>query len=115
MREYPEVCFVSGSLSHSESLVLGCLHNFTFSFTLVVDAAKVQDAVDYHAVEFLRIIDAQLLAVAAYGVETDEQVAADCVALRVVECYYICVVVVLKIRAKAKLQTGSNPMPSQVI
>ena len=52
MREYPEVCFASGSLSHSESLVLGCLHNFTFAFTLVVDAAKVQDAVDYLAQEY---------------------------------------------------------------
>ena len=45
-------------LTHCKGTILGCLHNLTFTLALVVDAAKVQDAMDYHTMKLLLVLHA---------------------------------------------------------
>ena len=73
------------ALSHGEGLVFFCLHDFALARALVVDATKVQDAVDDDAVQLFVVRAAKLLGIAAHGVERDDDVAIDGVALIVVE------------------------------
>ena len=84
-------------LSHRKCAVLGCLHDFTLPLAFVVDSAKMQYAVDNHAVQFLFIRGTDHLCIAAYCVEADENVAVDGIILAVVKCDDVCVEVVLKI------------------
>ena len=80
-----------------ECLVLGSFHDFAFTGPFVVDAAEVQYAVDDDSVEFGRVGDAAFLGIGAYGVEADEDVAADAVVLIIVESDDVGVVVVLEV------------------
>ena len=73
------------ALSHGEGLVFFCLHDFALARALVVDATKVQDAVDDDAVQLFVVRTAKLQGIAAHGVEGDDDVAIDGVALIVVE------------------------------
>ena len=45
-------------LSHCKGTILGCLHNFTFTFSFVVDAAKMQYSVNNHTMKFLLVLHA---------------------------------------------------------
>ena len=78
-------------------MVLGSLHQFALAGTLVVDAAKVQDAVDDDAVQFFIIILFKQFGIGANGVQRDDQVAVQGVALVVIESDDVGVVVVTQV------------------
>ena len=77
----------------------GLTHDFTFARPLVVDAAKVQDAVDDDPVEFGFVRSLELFGIGTYRVQTDEQVARNAVSLTVVERDDVGVIIVLQILA----------------
>ncbi len=84
------------ALSHSQCTVLGSLHDFALTGSLIVDAAEMEYAVDDGAMQLLIVFGGKLLAIAPHGVEADEEVATDDVALGVVEGDDVGVVVVLQ-------------------
>ena len=87
-------------LSHGERLVFGGFHDFPFSRSFVVNAAKVQDAVDDDAVQLpFVVIAGKLFGVGAYRIQADKEVAAQAVAFAVVESDDVRVVIVLKVLA----------------
>lgn len=67
-------CFRIAGLSHGESLVFGCFHNLAFAGAFVVDAAKVENAVNNGAVQFVLISGVELFGICFYRVETDKQI-----------------------------------------
>src|SRR3712207_9497624 len=73
-------------ISHGERFVLGGFHQLPFARSLVVDATKVQDAVDDDAVQLVFVRCAELFGIGAYGVQADEQIARKTAALAIVEC-----------------------------
>ena len=78
-----------------QGAVFGLLHQFALAGTLVVNAAQVQYAVYDDSVQLASVVAAgKLLGVGAHGVEADEEVAAQAVALAVVEGDDVRVVVV---------------------
>ena len=81
----------------SKCAILVGLHDLTLARALVVDAAKVQDAMDDGAMQLLVVRLAELLGVGAHGVEANEEVARDLIAARIVEGDDVGVVVVLQI------------------
>ena len=58
-----------------QCLVFGSFHYLAFARSLVVDAYKVQYAVDDDAVQFFVVGSALLLGVAEHGVKADDNVA----------------------------------------
>src|SRR3712207_5978641 len=60
-------------ISHGERFVLGGFHQLPFARSLVVDAAKVQDAVDDDAVQLVFVRCAELFGIGAYGVQRSEE------------------------------------------
>lgn len=82
---------------HGERLVLSCLHDLSLTGSLVVDAAKVEDAVDDDTVELFVVGTAELVGISKDGVERDEDVAADGLALTVVEGDDVSIVVMPQI------------------
>ena len=79
-----------------ECLVLFRLHNLALSGSLVVDAAEVENAVDDDAVELLFVGSTHVLGIRAHGVEGNEEVAADFIALSVVKGNDVRVIIVLE-------------------
>ena len=79
-----------------ECLILFRLHNLALSGTLVVDAAEVENAVDNDAVEFLFVGSTYVLGIRTHGVEGNEEVATDFIALRVVKGNDVGVIIVLE-------------------
>ena len=87
-------------LPHRQRLILRLLHNLPFSRPFVIDAAKVEDAVDDDPVQFtFVVVIGELFRIGAYGIEADEEVTAKAVAFTVVESDDICVIIVLQILA----------------
>lgn len=84
-------------LSHGQGLVLVFLHNLALAGTFVVDAAKVEDAMDDDAMKLVVVGLVKLLRIAAHRVERDDDVAIDDIALVVVEGDDVGVVVVTEI------------------
>ena len=84
-------------LSHGQCLVLAGFHNLTFTLALVVDATQVKDAVYDHAMQFLLICGANLLAVASHGIQRDEKVTTYNILLSIVESDDVGVIVVLQV------------------
>lgn len=64
-------------IENIEGGVLVGLHYLAFAGTLVVDAAKMQDAVDDDAHQFAAVWHSELLSVGGYGIEGDHNVAGD--------------------------------------
>ena len=64
---------------------------------LVVDATQVKDAVYDHAMQFLLICGANLLAVASHGIQRDEKVTTYNILLTIVESDDVGVIVVLQV------------------
>ena len=83
------------SIPHRQRSVLCSLHYLPFSRSLVVDAAKVQYAVNYHAIELFFVGFVKQLGIALHGVKAYHQVAVYLLALVVVECDDIRVVIML--------------------
>ena len=84
----------------ASAFVFGGFHDFPFSRSFVVNAAKVQDAVDDDAVQLpFVVIAGKLFGVGAYRIQADEEVAAQAVAFAVVESDDVRVVIVLKVLA----------------
>ncbi len=81
---------------HGEGAVFLGFHDFAFARAFVVDATEVENAVDDDAVELFFVTGANIFGIGAHGVERDEEVAADAVALGVVEGDDVRVVVVLQ-------------------
>ena len=77
-----------------QGTVLGSFHDFSFTRTFVVNAAEVENAVDDDAMQFGIVVSAKKLRVGANGVEADEQVATQFVALAIVEGDDVGIVVV---------------------
>ena len=97
---YQDRVFGSLELPHRQRLILRLLHNLPFSRPFVIDAAKVQDAVDDDAVQLpFVVIAGKLFGVGAYRIQADEEVAAQAVAFAVVESDDVRVVIVLKVLA----------------
>ena len=88
--------FVHHFIAQTECLIFLSLHDFAFTRSLVVNATKVEDAVNNNAMEFFFIGSTDILSVRAYGVERNKQVATDFVALGVVEGDDVRVVIMLK-------------------
>ena len=82
-----------------QGTVLGSFHDFSFTRTFVVNAAEVENAVDDDAMQFGIVVSAKKLGVGANGVEADEQVATQFVALAIVEGDDVGIVVVLQVLA----------------
>ena len=70
-----------------------------FAWAFVVDATKVEHAVDNHAEEFFVVGCALFYAVAPHRVEADEEVAADDCTLGVVEGDDVCEIIVVEVLA----------------
>lgn len=91
------------SLSHlaeqCERLILGSLHDLALTGSLIVDAYEVENAVYDYAMEFLLISFTEELCVRAHRIEADKEVAAQEIALAVVEGDNICIIIVLQILA----------------
>ena len=62
-------------LPHRQRLILRLLHNLPFSRPFVIDAAKVEDAVDDDTVQFtFVVVIGELFRIGAYGIKADEEV-----------------------------------------
>ena len=81
---------------HGEGTVFCLLHYFAFAGSFVVDAAQMEYAVYDDAAQFVVILLAELLGIGAYGVETDNQVAVNAVALVVVESDDVSIVMMIE-------------------
>ena len=68
-----------------ERLVLVLLHDLTLTWALVVDATEVKDAMDDDAMEFALIGLIELLGIGAHGVEADDNIARNLIALGIIE------------------------------
>lgn len=86
-------------IPNSERTVFCLFHDSPFTRALVVDAAEVKDAVDNDAVKFSSVVGMEQFAVAPDSIQTDEDVAVDGVAFRVVKGDDVSEIVVLKILA----------------
>ena len=87
----------SARREHGECLVFGGLHDGSFAWPLVVDAAEVEYAMYDHAVQLLVIVLAIGSGIGGYGIERDDKVAVELVALAVVEGDNVGEIVVLEI------------------
>ena len=79
-----------------ERLVLVLLHDLTLTRALVVDATEMQDAMDDDAMEFALIGLIELLGIGAHGVEADNNIARNLIALGIIEGDDVGVIVVSK-------------------
>lgn len=85
--------------SHPQSLVLGSLHLFTFTGSLVIYTAQVQDAMNDDAVKLALILLAELFGIGTHGIEADKEVTTDDIALGIVKGDDVGVIVVLQVLA----------------
>ena len=90
---------VAHLVEQRKSFVFSCFHYFALARPLVVDAHKVQNAVYDDAVQLVVVSLAKLLGIGAHRVEADKQVAAQHIALAVVEGDDVGVIVVLEVLA----------------
>lgn len=91
-------CLALQFLSHGQCLVLGSFHNFPFSRTFIIDAAKVQDAMDNDPVQFSFIVVAgKLFGIGAYRIKADKEIAAQAVAFAIVKSDDVGIIIMLKI------------------
>ncbi len=86
-------------LSQGEGFVLLGFHHLACAWCFVVDATKVENAVDDDTIQLFVIRHALLFGIGAHGIERDEEVAREAVALTIVESDDVGVVVVLEILA----------------
>lgn len=70
------------------------LHDLALSGALVIDAAEMEDAVDYHAVQLREIRGAYALGIRGHSIERNEHVSAYELASAIIEGDYVCIVVV---------------------
>ena len=80
-----------------ERFVLRCFHQLALARAFVVDAAKVQDAVDNNPIKFFPIRYLALLSIGSDGIQTNEKVAVQDVSLRIVKGYDVRIIVVVQI------------------
>ena len=86
-------------LQHREGGVLVGLHYLALSWSLVVDAAKVEYAMDDDAVKLIVVGFAKLLSVGTHGVEGNHNVTIDYIVFIVVESDDVSLIVVTEILA----------------
>ena len=79
-----------------ERLVLVLLHDLTLTRALVVDATEMQDAMDDDAMEFALVRLIELLGIGAHGVEADNNIARNLIALGIIKSDDVGVIVVSK-------------------
>ena len=82
---------------HVECLVFGRFHDFALTWSLVVDATQVENAMNNHAVQLLIVWSAELIGICKYGIDRDDDVAADSLAFAIIKGDDVCVVVVTQI------------------
>ena len=87
-------------LPHRQRLIFRLLHNLPFSRPFVIDAAKVEDAVDDDPVQFaFVVVIGELFRIGAYGIKADEEVTVETVSFAIVEGNDICIIIMLQILA----------------
>lgn len=72
------------------------LHNLAFAGAFVVDAAKMKQSVDNHAMQLRHIFSPDSLSIAGHSVERNEHIAADAPAMRIIERYDIGKIVMIQ-------------------
>ena len=77
------------------------LHDFTFTRSFVVDSAKVEHSVDYHAQQFAVIALPRRLSVRAHGIERNQHITADALRRRRRNC-----------RSIRRLKQANRPWPT---
>ena len=77
-----------------ECSVFSLLHYLPFTRAFVVDATKMENAVDDDAIEFFVVAFPHAFGITPHGIEGNENIAIDGVALVVVESYDVGIVVV---------------------
>ena len=60
-------------------------HDFTFSWSLVIDATQVQHTVHYHATQFLVIATPEEFGISPHSIEANNHVARHAAAITVVK------------------------------
>ena len=83
--------------NQSQCLVLLRFHYFSFARSLVVDATKVEDAVDDDAVQFPFIRLVELFGIGSHSVQADKEVARNAVPFGLVEGDDIRVIIMLQV------------------
>lgn len=71
-------------------------HHFSLTWTLVVDSTKMQNAMNDDTMKLALVSLAKLLRIGAHGIEADDDIARDLVALGIVECDDIGIIIVLQ-------------------
>ena len=90
---------VMGSLQQVEGAVFGCLHDLALARTFVVDAAKVEYAVDHDAMQLFVERQAAVLGVRPHCIDGDVDVALYDIALAVIESDDVGIIVMTEILA----------------